>query len=79
MRLLLIEDDTVIGSALRQGLSDAGFSADWVMDGHAAGRGSGGGMQGHGGSGGVATGSPARRKIVKLAALSLKSALRTLY
>ena len=38
MRLLLIEDDTVIGSALRQGLSDAGFSVDWVMDGHAAGR-----------------------------------------
>lgn len=38
MRLLLIEDDTMIGRALRQGLSEAGFSVDWVMDGHAAGR-----------------------------------------
>jgi len=38
MRLLLIEDDTMIGRALRQGLSEAGFSVDWVMDGHAASR-----------------------------------------
>ena len=36
MRLLLIEDDTMIGRALRQGLSDAGFTVDWVMDGRAA-------------------------------------------
>lgn len=36
MRLLLIEDDPMIGRALRQGLSEAGFSVDWVMDGHAA-------------------------------------------
>jgi len=36
MRLLLVEDDTMIGRALRQGLSDAGFTVDWVMDGRAA-------------------------------------------
>ena len=38
MRLLLVEDDTMIGRAMRQGLADAGFSVDWVMEGHAAGR-----------------------------------------
>ncbi len=38
MRLLLIEDDTMIGRAVRQGLSDAGFAVDWVMDGNAANR-----------------------------------------
>ena len=36
MRLLLIEDDTMIGRAVRQGLGDAGFTVDWVMDGRAA-------------------------------------------
>ena len=36
MRLLLIEDDNMIGRAVRQGLGDAGFAVDWVMDGHAA-------------------------------------------
>lgn len=36
MRLLLIEDDTMIGRAVRQGLCDAGFTVDWVMDGRAA-------------------------------------------
>jgi DNA-binding response OmpR family regulator len=36
MRLLLIEDDTMIGRAVRQGLGDAGFTVDWVMDGLAA-------------------------------------------
>jgi len=36
MRLLLVEDDTMIGRAMRQGLADAGFSVDWVMEGHAA-------------------------------------------
>ncbi|WP_309682997.1 response regulator [Polaromonas sp.] len=36
MRLLLIEDDTMIGRAVRQGLSDAGFAVDWVMEGRAA-------------------------------------------
>jgi two-component system response regulator QseB len=37
MRLLLVEDDTMIGRAVRQGLGDAGFSVDWVRDGRAAG------------------------------------------
>ena len=36
MRLLLIEDDTMIGRAAWQGLGDAGFAVDWVMDGNAA-------------------------------------------
>ena len=36
MRLLLVEDDPMIGRAVRQGLGDAGFAADWVMDGNAA-------------------------------------------
>jgi DNA-binding response OmpR family regulator len=37
MRLLLVEDDTMIGRAARQGLLAAGFTVDWVTDGHAAG------------------------------------------
>jgi two-component system response regulator QseB len=36
MRLLLVEDDPMIGRAMRQGLADAGFSVDWVEEGHAA-------------------------------------------
>jgi DNA-binding response OmpR family regulator len=36
MRLLLIEDDAMIGKAVRQGLGDAGFAVDWVQDGRAA-------------------------------------------
>jgi Response regulators consisting of a CheY-like receiver domain and a winged-helix DNA-binding domain len=36
MRLLLVEDDTMIGRAMRQGLGDAGFTVDWVTDGTAA-------------------------------------------
>ncbi|OWQ82907.1 DNA-binding response regulator [Roseateles aquatilis] len=32
MRLLLIEDDDMIGSAVRQGLARAGFAVDWVVD-----------------------------------------------
>jgi two-component system response regulator QseB len=36
MRLLLVEDDTMIGRAMRQGLGDAGFVIDWVTDGKAA-------------------------------------------
>lgn len=36
MRLLLIEDDPMIGRALRQGLSEAGFTVDWVTDGRDA-------------------------------------------
>lgn len=36
MRLLLVEDDPMIGRAVRQGLGDAGFAVDWVTDGRAA-------------------------------------------
>ncbi len=36
MRLLLVEDDDMIGRAMRQGLGDAGFAVDWVTDGQAA-------------------------------------------
>jgi two-component system response regulator QseB len=36
MRLLLVEDDAMIGRAARQGLMAAGFTVDWVTDGHAA-------------------------------------------
>jgi two-component system response regulator QseB len=33
MRLLLIEDDLMIGRAIRLGLSAAGFTVDWIHDG----------------------------------------------
>ena len=36
MRLLLIEDDDMIGKAVREGLMRAGFTVDWVTDGHSA-------------------------------------------
>ena len=36
MRILLIEDDTMIGTAVRLGLVQAGFAVDWVTDGRAA-------------------------------------------
>jgi DNA-binding response OmpR family regulator len=36
MRLLLVEDDRMIGRAMRQGLGDAGFTVDWVTDGKSA-------------------------------------------
>jgi DNA-binding response OmpR family regulator len=36
MRLLLVEDDMMIGRAMRQGLGGAGFTVDWVTDGQAA-------------------------------------------
>jgi two-component system response regulator QseB len=36
MRLLLIEDDDMIGRAMRQGLLAAGFAVDWVTDARAA-------------------------------------------
>lgn len=36
MRILLIEDDLMIGQAVRQGLVQAGFAVDWVTDGRAA-------------------------------------------
>ena len=36
MRILLIEDDDMIGRSVQIGLTDAGFSVDWVRDGAAA-------------------------------------------
>lgn len=36
MRILLIEDDDMIGKAVRKGLAQAGFVVDWVLDGRAA-------------------------------------------
>ncbi|HZQ72841.1 MAG TPA: response regulator transcription factor [Burkholderiales bacterium] len=36
MRLLLVEDDGMVGQAVREGLRQDGFSIDWVQDGAAA-------------------------------------------
>ncbi len=36
MRLLLAEDDQMIGESVRQGLRQDGFAVDWVRDGRAA-------------------------------------------
>jgi two-component system, OmpR family, response regulator QseB len=36
MRLLLVEDDAMIGAAARDGLQRIGFVVDWVRDGRAA-------------------------------------------
>ena len=36
MRLLLIEDDTMVGDSVRQGLLHERFAVDWVQDGRAA-------------------------------------------
>ena len=36
MRILLVEDDTLIGSGLQQGLQREGFAVDWAQDGDAA-------------------------------------------
>ncbi len=36
MRLLLIEDDVMIGEGVRQGLREEGFTLDWVREGNAA-------------------------------------------
>src|SRR5215510_3869410 len=33
MRILLIEDDPMIGKGLREALQDSGMSVDWVRDG----------------------------------------------
>ena len=33
MRLLLIEDDALLGDGVRAGLRQAGFEVDWVRDG----------------------------------------------
>ncbi len=36
MKLLLVEDDRMIGEAVRQGLRQDGFTVDWAQDGRAA-------------------------------------------
>jgi two-component system response regulator QseB len=36
MRLLVIEDDPMIGLAVANGLREGGYTVDWVQDGHAA-------------------------------------------
>jgi two-component system response regulator QseB len=36
MRLLLVEDDPMIGASVQKGLRQDGFSVDWVRDGRAA-------------------------------------------
>lgn len=36
MRILLAEDDAMIGESVKKGLRQAGFAVDWVRDGHAA-------------------------------------------
>jgi two-component system OmpR family response regulator len=36
MRVLLIEDDTMIGAAVEQALKDAAYAVDWVTDGETA-------------------------------------------
>ena len=36
MRLLLVEDDAMIGESVRHGLRQDGFTVDWVRDGRAA-------------------------------------------
>ena len=36
MRILLVEDDPLLGDALRAGLGQAGYDVDWVRDGQGA-------------------------------------------
>lgn len=36
MRVLLVEDDALLGDGIKAGLKQAGFVVDWVQDGHAA-------------------------------------------
>src|SRR5471032_1132558 len=36
MRVLLVEDDLMVGEAVRKGLRQDGFAIDWVQDGKAA-------------------------------------------
>jgi two-component system response regulator QseB len=36
MRVLLVEDDVMIGNSIQQGLQHEGFTVDWVHDGEAA-------------------------------------------
>ena len=36
MRILVVEDDALLGDAIHAGLQQSGFAADWVMDGASA-------------------------------------------
>jgi two-component system OmpR family response regulator len=36
MRVLLVEDDAMIGEAIHGALKDASYAADWVKNGQAA-------------------------------------------
>ncbi|MGZ8258859.1 MAG: response regulator, partial [Methylotenera sp.] len=36
MRVLLVEDDALLGDGIRAGLKQAGFAVDWTQDGQAA-------------------------------------------
>lgn len=36
MRLLVVEDDEVIGNGIQSGLTQSGYAVDWAKDGHAA-------------------------------------------
>lgn len=36
MRLLLVEDDELLGNGIEAGLKQAGFAVDWTKDGHSA-------------------------------------------
>src|SRR5210317_139911 len=36
MRVLLVEDDELLGDGLRAGLKQAGYTVDWVKDGQSA-------------------------------------------
>lgn len=36
MRLLLVEDDPLLGDGIRVGLSQEGYTVDWITDGHTA-------------------------------------------
>ncbi|WP_353477642.1 response regulator, partial [Escherichia coli] len=36
MRILLVEDDEMIGDAIVQALKDAAYAADWVRDAESA-------------------------------------------
>src|ERR1044072_8063061 len=47
MRVLLIEDDPMIGRAVVAGLQDAGYTVDWVRDGAEGGRAPGPRPPGH--------------------------------
>lgn len=36
MRLLLVEDDRLLGDGIKEGLIDAGYTVDWLTDGESA-------------------------------------------